>query len=147
VSLCTSTKTQTTDAQNSVQEDASEIKESESLKVNPGVLRFPIKPNRWISCALHVTNKTDKTVAFRCVPKTSGLYINDLRHVRGHLGPSCTRTFVATMEKKSSEMDLLDVVVESCMVTNIQCSHVDSYFDILQNGGNLFVITLPFRLR
>uniref|UniRef100_A0ACD5ZEI1 Uncharacterized protein n=2 Tax=Avena sativa TaxID=4498 RepID=A0ACD5ZEI1_AVESA len=155
VSFCTSTEAQSTDAQNSVSDskDASkkwgdhtcEVKESESLKVNPGLLHFPFKPNKLVSRVLHLTNKTNKKVAFRCVPKASGVYIDDLKYLRGILAPRCTRTFVVTMARSPSYMDLLAVTIQSCIAVNQDVHEiVDEYFKEAskQSGGKFHEITL-----
>nr|CAB3447367.1 unnamed protein product [Digitaria exilis] len=68
----------------------------ELLGIEPIELRFPFELNKQISCALQLTNKTDKQVAFKVKTTSPKKYC--VRPNNGIVAPRATADVVVTMQ-------------------------------------------------
>ncbi|CAN6232642.1 unnamed protein product, partial [Urochloa humidicola] len=77
----------------------------ELLGIDPIELRFPFELNKQISCTLHLTNKTDKQVAFKVKTTSPKKYC--VRPNNGIVAPRSTADVVVTMQaQREAPLDM-----------------------------------------
>uniref|UniRef100_A0ACD5ZFU7 Uncharacterized protein n=1 Tax=Avena sativa TaxID=4498 RepID=A0ACD5ZFU7_AVESA len=117
----------------------------ELLDVHPLRLCFPFEPNKLISCPLHVKNKTDRYVAFRCLPETRERCFNKLWQLWDTLPPRSTRTYVVTVGKQQDQPQDVDklAVMQSCVVpSNINPTEMNFIGAIEETGAKPYQVAL-----